>query len=147
MIPYHLFLVPLAAGAIAQAVKLGLNGITGDFDVRHLLSEYGGMPSSHSAFVISLVTTIGLSEGLSSPMFAVALVYALITIRDAIGLRRTLERQSTILNALLKQNGSEKNKELPTLPEHVGHTPTQVFAGSVLGASVSALYFLLSNGS
>lgn len=143
MFPYHLFLVPLAAAVIAQVLKLIFNGIKGDFDFRHLLSEYGGMPSSHSAFVVSLVTTLALVEGLSSAAFAVAFVFALITIRDAVGFRRTLGKQNKTLNILIQESLAQKKKEFPLLHEQVGHNPLEVLVGSILGFVISVLAFSL----
>lgn len=143
MIPYHLFLIPIIAAVIAQVMKLALNSVKGDFDLRHLLSEYGGMPSSHSAFVVSLVTTIALSEGLSSAAFAVALVFALIIIRDAVGFRRTLGKQNKTLNMLIEDYDSEKKKKFPPLHEQVGHNPMEVLAGSIVGLAVSIVAVIL----
>ena len=142
MSPYHLFLVPLGAAIVAQILKLIFNGIKGDFDFRHLLSEYGGIPSSHSAFVVSLVTTLALTEGLSSATFAVAFVFALITIRDAVGFRRTLGKQNKTLNILIHDYSSEQKKKFPALHEQVGHNPKEVLAGGFVGFIISIAAFL-----
>lgn len=138
--PYQLFLIPIGAALIAQGLKLALDGIKGNFDFRHLVSEYGGMPSSHTAFVISLATMIALKEGIASSAFAISLIMALIVIRDAIGFRRTLGRQSKTLNHIVRELAEEKKKaHLPKLPEEIGHNPLEVLVGGLLGLSISLL--------
>lgn len=142
--PYQLFLIPIIAALIAQGLKLALDGIKGNFDVKHFLSEYGGMPSSHTAFVIALATMIALREGFSSSAFAISLIMALIIIRDAIGFRRTLGRQSKALNHIVRELAEEKKREhLPKLTEEVGHNPLEVLVGGLIGLSISLLANLL----
>lgn len=138
--PYQLFLIPIGAALIAQGLKLALDGIKGNFDFRHLVSEYGGMPSSHTAFVISLATMIALKEGIASSAFAISLIMALIVIRDAIGFRRTLGRQSKTLNHIVRELAEEKKRDhLPRLPEEIGHNPLEVLVGGLIGLSISLL--------
>src|SRR3990167_5144643 len=105
--PYQLFLIPIIAALIAQGLKLALDGIKGNFDFKHLISEYGGMPSSHTAFVVALATMIALKEGIASSAFSISLIMALIVIRDAIGFRRTLGRQSKTLNYIVRELAEE----------------------------------------
>lgn len=141
---YQLFLIPILAALIAQGLKLALDGIRGNFDFKHLISEYGGMPSSHTAFVISLTTMMALKEGIASSAFAISLIMALIVIRDAIGFRRTLGRQSKTLNHIVRELSEEKKREhLPKLPEEIGHNPLEVLVGGLLGLSISLLANLL----
>ncbi|MDO8581696.1 MAG: divergent PAP2 family protein [bacterium] len=141
---YQLFIIPIIAALIAQGLKLALDGIKGNFDFMHLISEYGGMPSSHTAFVISLATMIALKEGMASSAFAISLIMALIVIRDAIGFRRTLGKQSKTLNYIVRELSEEKKREhLPKLPEEIGHNPLEVFVGGLLGLSISLLANLL----
>jgi len=94
--------------------------------------ETGGMPSSHSAVVTSLMTAIGLSEGFNSPVFAVSFVFSFIVMYDAAGVRRAAGKQAQILNQLInsKQVKVDTNEKLKEL---LGHTPVEVFAGAVLG--------------
>lgn len=142
--PYQLFLIPIIAALIAQGLKLALDGIKGNFGFKHLISEYGGMPSSHTAFVISLATMIALYEGFESSAFAISLILALIVIRDAIGFRRTLGHQSKMLNHIVRELAEEKKRDhLPKLPEEIGHNPLEVLVGGLLGLSISLLANLL----
>ncbi len=100
----------------------------------------GGMPSSHSAFVVSLAVSVGLKEGFSSSLFAVSVVMALIVMYDAAGVRRAAGQQAKLLNQLVEkwetddiENRGQKLKEL------LGHTPVEVFAGAVLGALIGII--------
>ena len=90
----------------------------------------GGMPSSHSAVVVSLATLIGKNVGFDSPLFALSAVFAFITMYDAAGVRRAVGKQAKILNDILtdqKLTGVEK------LQEMTGHTPVQVLMGAIIG--------------
>lgn len=98
----------------------------------------GGMPSSHSALVVSLAAAIGLTEGFASPLFALSTVFALVVMYDAAGVRRAAGQQAVILNkiidSLVKSDFSHTEKRLKEL---LGHTPVQVFAGAILGIAVA----------
>jgi len=48
----------------------------------------GGMPSSHTSTIISLITAIGLTLVIYSNQFPIAVVVSLIVIHDATGVRR-----------------------------------------------------------
>ena len=62
----------------------------------------GGMPSSHSAFVCSLATAVGLTDGLDSASFAISLALAAVVMYDASGVRRAAGKQAKILNQLIE---------------------------------------------
>ena len=100
-------------------------------DLKVLVAS-GGMPSSHSSIVTSLMTLIGINEGFDSILFAIAFVFGMIVMYDAAGVRRAAGKQAGILNQLIysnqvKVNTNEKLKEL------IGHTPKQVFVGALWG--------------
>ena len=99
------------------------------------------MPSSHSALVFSLVACLGVSNGINSDIFLFALVMAVITARDALGVRRASGIQARTLNNLgakiAEENPSFKFKPIKEIQ---GHTPSQVIAGSILG-TVIGLFF------
>jgi len=139
---YLLIIVPILVGAITQAIKLSIDGIPNNFSWQHLVGDYGGMPSSHAAFVTSLVTVVGLREGVGSAAFAIALVLMIVVLRDAVGFRREIGRNARMTNYLAKN--FIKDKKIKPLTERVGHKPTEVLMGMVLGAALSALiYFIL----
>ena len=94
------------------------------------------MPSSHSAFVVSLTTIIYLVEGITTA-FAVSLVLAFIVIRDAFGVRRTVGEEGYIINEIIKKIKIKKKTHFA-----MGHTPLQVLVGSVIGFVMALLVYL-----
>ena len=107
-----------------------------DFKIKHF-TKTGGMPSSHSALVVSLVTSIYLLEGFSST-FTIALVLALIVMRDAFGVRRTVGEETEIIKKLLR-----KNRIKTKLHSSEGHTPYQVTVGAIIGLLITLIIFFL----
>ena len=101
----------------------------------------GGMPSSHSAFVTSLAMSVGLKDGFYSTTFAIAVVFAVVVMYDAAGIRRAAGQQAQILNRLIEQWNNSETRE-KQLKELLGHTPVEVFAGAVLGVIIAILRFL-----
>ncbi|HPT82449.1 MAG TPA: divergent PAP2 family protein [Limnochordia bacterium] len=124
------------AWALAQLLKIVSWAVTrGKLNFRRLV-EPGGMPSSHSAFVTSLATGIGLTEGFDSTIFALAAVFALIVMYDAAGVRRAAGKQARVLNAIIEDlNRRELHPE--RLRELLGHTPVEVVAGALLGVLIA----------
>ncbi|MBU0928833.1 MAG: divergent PAP2 family protein [Spirochaetes bacterium] len=98
-----------------------------------LLWKTGGMPSSHSALVISITTSIGFSSGLSSDVFALSFFFALVVIRDAMGVRRAAGMQAKALNSLGMRISKRFHIPFKTVKEIHGHTFPQVVAGSLMG--------------
>jgi acid phosphatase family membrane protein YuiD len=111
------------------------------------LVQTGGMPSSHSALVACLATSIGLIDGFQSTTFAVALGFALIVMYDAAGLRQAAGRMAGILNKLTEDIYQHRQDYVPVrLRELLGHTPYEVIAGACLGAfSAYIVHFRLLN--
>lgn len=101
------------------------------------LVSSGGIPSSHSATVCALATSIGKSHGYDSVFFAIAFILAFIVMYDATGVRRETGEQAKILNKIMRDldegNTDDMQKELKEL---IGHTPIQVFAGAILGIAI-----------
>lgn len=93
----------------------------------------GGMPSSHSSFVTSLATVIGLDKGFNSIEFAIVFVFGAIVMYDASGVRRAVGKQASILNKILEDFQNKKHIEHKQLKELIGHTPKEVIAGAILG--------------
>ncbi len=128
------------AWAVAQAVKVLLTlAISKRFDSSRVLGS-GGMPSSHSSTVCALVTVIGLQEGLSSPIFALAFCLAGVVMYDAAGVRRSTGRNAAVINRLIEDLGKDGfTFTEERLKELVGHTPIQVLAGALLGILIGTL--------
>lgn len=101
----------------------------------------GGMPSSHSSFVIGLANSIGLTEGYHSTMFALSFVFALVVMYDAAGVRQSVGQQAVILNQLFDMSDKQGKvwKDYAKLKELVGHTPVEVFLGALLGIVLSTV--------
>ena len=137
--------VALLAWFVAQVLKTLINFILlGKFQLERMWGD-GGMPSAHSATVCAMVIATARSEGLSSAIFAVAAVVAIITMHDAMGVRRETGEQAKVLNKMIEQWIDVTEKNAPFLKnmhlkEMVGHTPLQVLAGFVVGCVVGALY-------
>ena len=101
------------------------------------LTSAGGMPSSHSAVVVALATRIGMDHGVGSPLFAIAFIFAGVVLYDAAGIRRAVSVQARILNRMLEEVMELKRFNEKRLLELLGHTPFEVFIGSLLGLLVA----------
>lgn len=135
---YSLILVPIIAVVIAQAIKIIASLIRREFSWREF-NRYGGMPSSHTAMMVALVAELLVVEA-SSAAIAIAIVVAILTIRDALGLRMHLSNHGKILNKLIKELPDNREYKFPYLEERLGHRPWEAFWGAALGIAVSLLY-------
>lgn len=98
----------------------------------------GGMPSSHSAVSMSLATLIGKHIGIESPLFALSMLFAFITMYDACGVRREVGNQAKVLNDIIsKQNNMSYAQKLQEL---TGHTPFQVIMGALIGFLIGLIF-------
>ncbi len=105
-----------------------------DFQV---LATTGGMPSAHTAGVISLSTSVGIICGFESVEFAIALGYSLVVMYDAAGLRRATGRIAACLNKICDDYYSQGQVPVKRLKELLGHTPFEVFVGAILGVYIT----------
>lgn len=123
----------LVGWAIAQILKVIIVCIKDKkFNPERFVGS-GGMPSSHSAFVMSISTKAGVVYGFSSGIYALSLAFALVVMYDAAGVRRAAGKQATILNMIIDDLNSNKGIKINRLKELIGHTPFEVVAGAVLG--------------
>ena len=131
--------VTLAAWLAAQSIKILLE-IRREhrFDSRWIMGT-GGMPSAHSAGVAALATSVGLKSGFDTVNFAVALIFALVTMFDAQGVRRAAGRQAAILNKIIDEFNVSGQISEGRLKELLGHTPTEVVAGGLVGCFLAIL--------
>lgn len=95
------------------------------------------MPSSHAAGATALATTCGLNIGFGSPAFALATVFAIVTMFDAQGVRRSTGKQAEILNKVMDDIYWGGKIDEARLKELVGHTPIEVIIGAILGFFVA----------
>lgn len=124
----------LLAWFMAQLIKLIIECVVHrSFDITKMWSS-GGMPSSHSSFVCAAVTSIAMTEGTDSALFALSSIFACVVMYDACHVRRAAGEQAKILN-LLKRKWVDLNPKMVEveLKELLGHTPLQVMAGAALG--------------
>lgn len=138
----HVLLISLTASLIAQVTKFFTSMIHGRQWQWRTLFETGGMPSSHSALVSALAVGIGRTQGWDSPLFAIATVFAVIVMYDAMGIRRAAGKQAQVLNQIVYEVFPDDRAEaFDPLKELLGHTPIQVMVGSLLG--ISLMWYLL----
>lgn len=123
--------ISIFACFLAQFLKI-FTGENKRIELSRILTS-GGMPSSHSSFVTSLATLVGLERGFSSTDFAIVTVFALIIMYDASGVRRAVGKQATIINQMLDDLHHKKHIEQKRLKELIGHTPKEVLFGAILG--------------
>jgi acid phosphatase family membrane protein YuiD len=136
----QVLLVALVACLMAQALKLVLDLIKNRKLDINVLFTTGGMPSAHSALVTALAAGVGQTIGWASSEFAVAMVFAIIVMYDAAGVRQAAGKQARILNQMIDELFHEHPEiSQDRLKELLGHTPFQVIAGSLLGITISWL--------
>ena len=131
---------------VAQVIKTILHLIINrKLDLSRLFGD-GGMPSGHSATVVSLATMMALTYGPDSYQFAISAIMAIIVCHDAMGVRLETGKQAAVLNDIIESFSILAEEKLPgvKLEEFVGHTPIQVIAGSLIGlCNALVMYFFV----
>ena len=113
-----------------QSKKLNLSRLVGA----------GGMPSSHSAIVMVITVMIGKNAGFGSFAFAATFIFSLIVMYDAAGVRRAAGEQASLLNKIIETPSLSGLEVQKRLMEALGHTPTQVLIGALIGIIVGAIF-------
>lgn len=135
---YEAIISGLAAAFFAQVLKFIIFTIRSRKINFKIFTTTGGMPSSHSAGVMGLSTSVGLISGFDSVIFAVALGYALVTMYDAAGVRRAAGKTAACLNRMMEDFYKHNVQAIGgKLKELLGHTPLEVIAGAVFGIAFS----------
>ena len=125
--------VPIILWTCIQTYKVIHDLVTTKkFNFKRILGA-GGMPSSHSAVVTSIATLIGKYQGVDTPIFGLALMFAFIVMYDACGVRRAAGKQAKVLNEIVNTPGLSGVEVQGKLQEALGHTPIQVFVGAGIG--------------
>lgn len=134
------YLIAIMAGWItAQGLKYVLVAIRNkNFDHLRQLYLSGNMPSAHSSTTVALATVVGLEQGLDSAVFAVAALFASVVMYDAIMVRRSVGEQGIAVQTLIKL---AKNERIALPRAAKGHTPLEVLAGALLGATIGCIVF------
>jgi acid phosphatase family membrane protein YuiD len=141
-----IFLSTVFSLCIAQVLKLFFYLLTNKnkkkWDaIETVIWRTGGMPSSHSAAVCALASSAGIYEGLDSNFFVFCLVFAMVVLRDSVGVRRAAGLQAKALNNLGKQSAKLTGLEFRSVKEIQGHTPLEVLVGSCLGIIITFCFY------
>ena len=135
---YKYLLIPFISVIIAQIIKTIIETIsTKKFSLERLFSGAGGMPSAHTVIVISLTTLMYIDYGVSSAQFAISLIFSLIVMYDAMGIRYETGKQAEIINELAEKAHLKNGFE--TLQEKIGHKPIEVLMGAITGIILTCI--------
>lgn len=138
----RVFLATMIAWVCAQTIKIVINIVKGKrFNFKWLVST-GGMPSAHSAGVMSLASAVGIQEGFNSTVFIATLIFALVIAFDAQGVRRATGQQAEILNKMMDDIYLGRKIQEDRLKELIGHTPFEVLVGSVIGIAIATFIMI-----
>ncbi|MCQ2597419.1 MAG: divergent PAP2 family protein [Treponema sp.] len=140
------FLAGVTSWFLAQFIKTVINLIYGKVHsfvdlVSLLVWKTGGLPSSHTALVTSVCTTVGFRSGITSDLFMLCVCFLMVTVRDAVGVRLSSGRTAQKMNKVgreLKEN--EVISEYEPVKEVNGHTPLEVLLGFLLGLFIGVAY-------
>lgn len=138
---------PLVIAATAWIVAGILKTII-DFIINKKLSlsrvmGAGGMPSSHTSTVVALAIAVAHKDGVAESTFAIAVIFMIIVIHDAIGVRLETGKQAKVLNKMIFESETFKDLDFEKkLKEYVGHTPLQALVGALVGATVAMLMII-----
>ncbi len=138
-ITIQIVLTAIVTLLVVQTLKLTTDGIKGNFNIKGILSVYGGMPSSHTAVVTSLTTLVGFHEGVNSATFGIAIIFSIIIIVDAMEFRGYVDDNSKVLKKIVDNHPEIINNDLKPIATKLAHTPLQVFIGILIGIGMGAL--------
>jgi len=141
----RIMLIAIASYFAAQLIKAVIAAIHHEKLSFHIFFTTGGMPSSHSSTVCSLATACGIEYCFDSSYFAITFILAIIVMTDAAGVRRAVGQHANIINRILDDIAENDTDRLLNhdLKELIGHTPTQVFCGAVLGIFLAVVLMAL----
>lgn len=131
----------IASFAVAQFLKVMIDWTVNKKVDMSRTFGMGGMPSSHTAFMVSLTSMIALREGMGSTSFALSAAVTMVVVYDAMGVRRQTGKQSKVINRMLHRmlvEGKPLGDE--GLQELIGHTPLEVFFGALVGLFVPVFF-------
>lgn len=135
--PYYIIMIPVIVGLVVQLTKFVVFSLKHGWDW-HYAMTHGHMPSAHTGFAISILTSIGYFEGVHSGAFATAFALAFIIIDDAVRLRMYMGDQGRYLNMLVSQLHVDAS-QFPRLKERMGHRVSEVIVGGIYGFALTLL--------
>ena len=142
---------PLMSGLLGMLSAQGLKMVVGCIRDRKIdfspFTNAGGMPSSHTAMVTALSCSLGFQEGWNSPAFAISIIFSLIVLYDAAGIRYAAGKQAYVLNKIQEIMLEKGQLDSLKLKEKLGHTKLEITVGVLLGIAVSFAYqFFIASG-
>lgn len=138
---YEALSAGILSAFLAQIIKFFIFTIKTKKVNFKIFTTTGGMPSSHSAGVMGLSTSVGIIEGFDSVIFAVAVGFALITMYDAAGVRRAAGKTAACLNRMMDDFYKHDVQAIGgKLKELLGHTPFEVIMGALFGCAFAFFY-------
>ena len=132
---YKYAVIPVIAWLVAGTVKFIVNYIRFRREAVTLIGN-GGFPSTHTTVISSTVFFIGLSEGINQPIFSLGVAVLMITMFDAMGIRRALGKQAAMINQHIGPHQTTK-----PLRERQGHTPVEVLGGLIVGFLLAFVFY------
>ena len=138
-VSYEVILAPILTLFVVQSIKLATDGIKGNFNLKNVLSVYGGMPSSHTAVVTSLTAMVGYTQGFECACFAISVIFSLVVIADAIMLRKYIDQNSRAVKMLVEKVPAEERDKFPKVVVNLRHTLPQVLVGALIGFAIATL--------
>ena len=140
---YIYLIVPIVAAISAQIIKfIGESIKYKKLNWERLFNGNGGMPSTHTSFTFSLTVTIGILQGFSSPLFAIALVFSCVVGYDAMGLRMESGKQAIAINKIVSELFFRNTRiGIQHLKEQLGHKPFEVVMG-IIWASICSIVMI-----
>lgn len=126
----------LAGWLIAQALKIPTEYLRSRRWMWAMFFAPGGMPSSHSALMVSGTFAVGLYHGFDNPLFGIAVDITMIVAHDASGVRRQAGMHAERINLLFEELFKGHLWDEKELKEVIGHTPLEVIGGVLLGLLV-----------
>ena len=142
---YVYLLVPFTSLVLAQIIKFTIESIKAKRLVwGRLFNGSAGMPSSHASFSFSLTVIILFIHGLTSPLFAISLIFSFIVAYDSMGVRMESGKQAVAINTIVDEIIDDNPKlAIERLKEKLGHKPLEVLMGMLLGTIVGLSYFYI----
>ncbi len=142
-ISIQIVLTAIVTLIIVQTIKLTTDGIKGNYNLKSIMSVYGGMPSSHTATVTSLTTLVGYYAGVESVSFGIAIIFSAIVIIDAMMFRGYVDHNSLALKKLVDKLSDADKENMHPIVTKLKHTPLQVFVGALIGFTIGTLSHLV----
>jgi len=133
----------LIGWVLAQALKIPTEYMRSRRWMWAMFFAAGGMPSSHSALLVSGTVAVGLYYGFDNPLFGIAVAISMIVVHDASGVRRQAGMHAERINFLFEELLKGHMWDEDSLKEVIGHTPLEVAGGVLLGFFVAITQWLL----